>query len=176
MSKLYVDVFEENANRPLPVRQEYEAGGDISPEDRAKLDAIQTDGDGDRFLADDGAYKEVQASVIDYSTEEQWTGKRWIDGRKVYQKTILLNPITAVFTNAYTPHGITGIDRCVDINCTSINDGGSVGSPVPRVWPQNKTYAGGAIVWCEATRIGLYGSDTYSYDFITTLEYVCTDR
>ena len=26
---------------------------------------------------------------IDYSTEEQWTGLRWIDGKKIYQKTIV---------------------------------------------------------------------------------------
>lgn len=28
---------------------------------------------------------------IDYSTEEQWTGLRWIDGKKIYQKTISID-------------------------------------------------------------------------------------
>ena len=29
-----------------------------------------------------------QSGSINYSTEEQYTGKHWIDGKKIYQKTI----------------------------------------------------------------------------------------
>lgn len=47
---------------------------------------------------------------IDYSTEEQWTGLRWIDGKKIYQKTISVTaPSTSTdgtFVASYTDTGV----------------------------------------------------------------------
>jgi len=34
-----------------------------------------------------------------YSTDEQWTGKYWIDGKKIYQKVIALTTNTTIPAN-----------------------------------------------------------------------------
>ena len=49
-------------------------------------------------------------SGIDYSYEEQDTGLKWVDGRKIYQKTIPLNNPIAVDTYEETPHEIEHAD------------------------------------------------------------------
>lgn len=51
---------------------------------------------------------------IDYSTEEQWTGKYWIDGKKIYQKTVdygaLPNATIKDVSVGYTGNQIKPID------------------------------------------------------------------
>lgn len=47
---------------------------------------IKTIGDG-LLLSDDGTLSTDGTGVINYSTEEQDTGIKWIDGKKIYQKT-----------------------------------------------------------------------------------------
>lgn len=50
---------------------------------------------------------------IDYSLDEQWTGRRWIDGNKIYQKTVNFGqlPNNAVKKQ---PHGIVNMKDIVD--------------------------------------------------------------
>ena len=50
---------------------------------------------------------------VNYSTEEQWTGKLWVDGKKIYQKTILITEIPNNTGRSY-PHGIEGIEEVVN--------------------------------------------------------------
>ena len=45
--------------------------------------------DGDGIQIDGGFGGRIFSSDLDYSTEEQLTGKRWIDGKPIYQKTII---------------------------------------------------------------------------------------
>lgn len=45
--------------------------------------------DGDGIQIDGGFGGRIFSSDLDYSTEEQLTGKRWIDGKPIYQKTIV---------------------------------------------------------------------------------------
>lgn len=57
--------------------------------------------------------------AIDYSTEEQKTGAKWIDGKPLYRKTIILNNVSIGTsgdlnsTSARKEHGIANVDRVV---------------------------------------------------------------
>lgn len=51
---------------------------------------------------------------IDYSTDEQWTGRRWIDGKKVYQK--VFNNISVSSGNTVIPNSvISNLDNVISI-------------------------------------------------------------
>ena len=55
---------------------------------------------------------QVSGGGGDYSTEEQLTGKRWIDGKPIYQKTIIIdNPSSAV--DAPYAHGISNFKHLI---------------------------------------------------------------
>jgi len=51
-------------------------------------------------------------TLLDWSTTEQDTGRLWINGKVVFQKTVAVAMPNANTTN--TAHGITGIDELVD--------------------------------------------------------------
>lgn len=51
---------------------------------------------------------------VDYSLEEQFTGKRWIDGKKIYQKTVPFGDLKAG-EQLVVPHGITDLDQIVGL-------------------------------------------------------------
>lgn len=48
-------------------------------------------------------------NTLNYSTEEQYTGKYWIDGKKIYEKTIILENLSTGKTNIE----LTGVDTLV---------------------------------------------------------------
>lgn len=52
---------------------------------------------------------------IDYSTEEQWTGLRWIDGKKIYQKTINFGTLPNTATKSVA-HNIINLKNIININ------------------------------------------------------------
>ena len=54
---------------------------------------------------------------IDYSTSEQWTGKYWIDGKKIYQKTITISNTIKNSWNVQN-HNIIGLSTV--ISCDGI--------------------------------------------------------
>ena len=56
---------------------------------------------------------------VDYSTEEQDTGVKWIDGKTIYQKTIYV-PSVATGTASNIQHDIDNIETCVSITGTCI--------------------------------------------------------
>ena len=61
-------------------------------------------GDEDKVLKGDGTWGTVQATGgIDYSTSEQDTGLKWIDGKSIYQKTFS-------FTGVRNPNDWTYVD------------------------------------------------------------------
>lgn len=41
------------------------------------------------------AIKQKKANILDYSTEEQATGVRWIDGKMIYRKVLVVNDLAA---------------------------------------------------------------------------------
>lgn len=55
---------------------------------------------------------DVEGGLPDYSTTEQNTGQKWIDGKDIYVKTL-----TSAITNISTTvnHGIENLDKVVDI-------------------------------------------------------------
>lgn len=70
---------------------------------------------------------------IDYSTDEQWTGRRWIDGKKIFQKTIELSWSTmtqGTTSNRYVAHNISmDIPIKVDTVVYKSNNAWITGSP-----------------------------------------------
>lgn len=54
---------------------------------------------------------------LDYSTTEKDTGKKWIDGSPIYQKTYVVTPKDVTFSN-YTsvPHGISNLGKILSYN------------------------------------------------------------
>lgn len=85
-------------------------------------------GDEDKVLKGDGTWGTIQAvGGVDYSTSEQDTGLKWIDGKSIYQKTFS-------FTGIRNPSDWTYIDtisnmdtpikaEClIDFYSTAVND------------------------------------------------------
>lgn len=57
---------------------------------------------------------------VSYSTDEQDTGKTWVDGRPLYQKTINFGALPNNTTKAVA-HGISNLDRIVVMFGTAYN-------------------------------------------------------
>ena len=54
---------------------------------------------------------------INYSTTEQNTGKKWIDGKTIYQKTIEVNNPVSTGVATSVAHGISNLSEVIDIKC-----------------------------------------------------------
>lgn len=125
----------------------------------------------------DGIGGALSGSCLNFSTEEQWTGKRWIDGKKIYQKTIMLNAPVVGSGENYTPHDISSLDQI--IGC--------------QAFASHKTY--GETTWVPMTTSSLTGqwelwllvqganvfvrTKNMHHNFLfscATLIYTCTDR
>ena len=56
----------------------------------------------------------LKIAGFDYSTAEQDTGKKWIDGKTIYKKTINVAPLPSS-TVKNTPHNISGLNLVIFI-------------------------------------------------------------
>ena len=150
MDKLYVDVFEENANRPLPIRREYGAGG----------------GSCDLNLS--------------YSYEEQDTGLTWLDGRKIYQKSFELNKPSVINTWADTEIGEPSIAQITDIRVLLTHDNYGTFTPLPYVRPSSSLTTTIGFRGIDYNSVGIVCNNMeYLQDdkhYIATVQYTCTDR
>lgn len=112
-----------------------------------------------------------------YSTDEHVVGS-WIDGRPVYQKTIVS---TQVPNNNYVqiPHGITNMDFCISFDGMILNEGHTAADtyafvPLPRVSDNNANN----FIQTQVTRtyVELYGRQTAHSNifnrWIATIKYV----
>ena len=73
-------------------------------------------------ILDNINYKDLTAFT--YSTAEQWTGEYWIDGKKIYQKTVTWSNLsTGSISKA---HNISNIDSIVDYKIFAKNSGGEL--------------------------------------------------
>lgn len=61
-------------------------------------------------------------SDMDYSTSEQDTGCKWIDGKKIYKKTIDFGALPNA-TNKAVAHGISNLDRIIKVEQSIDNNG-----------------------------------------------------
>lgn len=83
-------------------------GVDEEIKKRATNYSLCADGDGIRI--DGGFGGKIFSSDLDYSTEEQLTGKRWIDGKPIYQKTIIYE---GDLKNCSIEHGISDLETVI---------------------------------------------------------------
>ena len=125
----------------------------------------------------EGLIPDPPQTVIDYSAEEQFTGAHWVDGKKIYRKTVYCGTLEQ--SQGTTSTGIEGLDRVISFKATSrgfYEPASSVEHlPIPcvgthpdyniSVWLQNNS-----IIYDtnQASRAG--------YDLYVTLEYTRTDR
>ena len=58
------------------------------------------------------------AGMLNYTTSEQSTGIKWIDGRTIYQKTINCGALPNATTKTVA-HGITGINHIIDLKAVA---------------------------------------------------------
>lgn len=92
---------------------------------------------------------DVPSGEVDYSTSEQDTGRKWIDGKPIYQKTVVKSDnITSGVDNAVL-HGIDNIDEVIDYDGIMIESSGystkmtqPVASASSSTSNVNATYAG----------------------------------
>ena len=75
---------------------------------------------------------------IDYSTTEQDTGIKWIDGKTIYKKTIVSSLPNA--TEKYIPSGISDIDTVIKLEGFAQNESGG-GFTLPSVTPAGVSYS-----------------------------------
>ena len=74
------------------------------------------DYDGDEIPA---GWEKVEATD-DYSTEETFTGKYWIDGKKIYRKVIDFGMLPDANTKS-VPHNISNLDFIIDYKIITSN-------------------------------------------------------
>lgn len=75
----------------------------------------------DNYVANNGGYE------IDYSLNEQPTGKKWVDGKPIYQRT--LNPNITLTTTGQSVMTMADIDTIVEVKPLLDKDGNQCQSP-----------------------------------------------
>ena len=127
-----------------------------------------------RLAVDKSALGET-GSGIDYSFEEQWTGRLWVDGKKIYQKTVNCGALPNS-TSKEVRHGIAGLDYVVAFDGTAQNPATGMCHHIRHVSPTASSYS----VYCTVTRDVVsfmtrqaYGDDAKTF---VTILYTCTDR
>lgn len=109
---------------------------------------------------------------LSYSTTEHKTGKKWIDGKDIYSKTVDCTILDSV--DARTPHNISNLNEIIKIEGKSLAYNGQT-RPIPFVYHGTLSWSCGIVV--DATDIVLEaGSDFYAYHKTATitLEYTKT--
>ncbi len=113
----------------------------------------------------DGAVTPAKLA-LNYSAVEQKTGKKWIDGRPIYQKVVAVGDVFA--TTKIVAHGITNIARFTSVTGLTVNGG----------YYFNLTYinpslsgSSGGITANETGITVITGSGLYAYDVFAILEY-----
>ena len=115
----------------------------------------------------------IPGGGVSYSLEEQWTGGYWIDGKKLYQKTVECGTIPSSGVLKDVPHEIENLDRVIQANGAHWSPG--VMHPLPTPWGGNndvyvKVTEQAVTLW---TRTRSSAPMTHSH---VTLQYTCTDR
>ena len=114
-----------------------------------------------------------------YSAEEKFTGQYWLDGKKIYAKTIECG---ALPNNAQklVPFSIPNIYRIISVNgyCFSPNHPGGYTSmaSLPLVNGVTGTNIGLGIEANQRLSLTTNSDRTYFTEVFVTLNYTCTDR
>jgi len=107
-----------------------------------------------------------------YSTEEHLTGRKWIDGKPTYEKTIDCGALPNIATKQVA-HNITNIDEVIVIKGNAKDTSGTrLALPFTSAYDINNSIQ----VTVSDTNIGIYaGSNRSSYNGYITLEYTKTN-
>lgn len=120
---------------------------------------ITIDGSGNAY-----AYK-----PINYSTEEQITGRKDIDGKDIYAKSFTVASLPNT-TEASFNHGITNIHRLVKLYGAAQNSEKTTFYPLPYVAQEN--FEGCIKLSMNAKQISIWaGSNRSNFTGIVTVEY-----
>jgi hypothetical protein len=113
---------------------------------------------------------------LNFSFSEQDSGSTWVDGRRIYQKSVDVSPLPKATTGS-TPHGILAIGQVIDIQGAATNPTGpQYFIRLPHVDPTNLSYMVG--MYADGTNIVIStGYDMSGYTSAhVTMRYTCTDR
>lgn len=113
------------------------------------------------------------AGGVDYSTEEQDTGLKWIDGSPIYQKTVVYT--SAIAVNATTTLAIadyigTDVAQIIEINGITGD-----GLPINTRWPQGG-YNWGIATYANSGNLNIVnGSNAITNGIYITVKYTKTE-
>ena len=115
------------------------------------------------------------APGIDYSLEEQWTGRLWVDGKKIYQRTVIC-PALPNNKTSYHPLNIQGLDMLVDLWGTSKSDVSFL--PLPHAGTTSQVALLLSRVSADEQNIRFTSNSNYAVhsDVFVTVQYTCIDR
>jgi len=125
-------------------------------------------------LANDLSALSARFDLGDHSTVEKWTGHHWIDGKKIYRKTIDCGELPSVAGSKIVDHGIQNIDNIMNAYGFTRETGGTTQMPLLVTGPYAVLSIGFTAhryaieITAEVPRPG-------SFAYITLL-YTCTDR
>lgn len=141
--------------------------GNIPIASAETLGGIKVPADSGITIDDSGnayAYKPIA-----FSSEEQFTGMKDIDGKDIYAKSFIVDSLPNN-TEASFNHGITNIHRLVNLYGSAQNSTKTTLFPLPYVAQEN--FAGCIKLSMNATKISIWaGSDRSSLSGIVTVEY-----
>lgn len=114
----------------------------------------------------------TKSTGYEYSKDEQIIGK-WIDGRNLYRKVIVVGNIKPNATETAMNHGIENMDRVIHMYGSARNidleTRFTVGLPYPGVRSDNITMS----LQANSEKIMIYTSKTSSqYSAIVIMEYI----
>jgi hypothetical protein len=112
--------------------------------------------------------------VANFSTVEQDTGRKWVDGRSIYVKTLSLSGITGTGVKTVA-HNITGIDMVLTNHGYVVLASGA-GVPIPRVSTDVTTFGIYFYGWDATTLTGYIGTNYTTTSALAsgyvTIEYI----
>lgn len=118
---------------------------------------------------------------LNYSTSETDTGTTWVDGSRIFKKTIIMTSATWTSSTQEVKqaHGITNVAKWVKIE--AVSDDGYWAQPLPNVFFSSQGYQSQAAtnymhtqLLVSGTDIMVRASDPTLYDHYVTLYYTKT--
>lgn len=111
---------------------------------------------------------------ISYSFEEQWTGKYWVDGKKIYQRTFDFGGLPNV-TEKKLPIYVPSLNTVVDMKGAAQSSSRYIVLPHVGVATPIALYVGYSATESYISVTSKQNVSNYTQCFIT-LYYTCTDR
>lgn len=123
------DAYHDSAGNPAIIKrgneltftEHFNAGGgsELSPATAETLGGVKV-GNG-LNVTSDGT---LNVAGVDYSTTEHLTGRKWIDGKDIYEKVVVLDSVITVTTN-WTNLELSNADYDAMIHANGLHEDGS---------------------------------------------------